>query len=336
MNETYINYYEIGISERNYMLMVIGLTGVICNLLSICVFGRKQLNQHSYSFYWRAKAIFDILLLANAFRVWAKYSLNFDLNVASPFFCILSDYLSYVFYGTSPLFESLITFDRFVIIVWSNKHRLNKQMKKRSVQIGLILALISYSLLTNISIPFSNRFIKDPTYCYIPVDGIKIAWIFALTNALVLNLIVNPILDVLIISHILSNRTLNRLSSTILDRKFAISAISLNLTSLVLKLTFYLTNLVSLFLNLPREKTSIIFSISVYVTLIDRVDIFFVNMLVNSVFRQEFLSLIGCYRSSNSTNSERVERMVTNNHREHNDNSLLAVEGKSDLVQTVS
>ena len=331
MNQTYINYYEIGMSDRNYMLLIIGLTGVICNLLSICVFNRKQLKQHSYSFYWRTKAVFDIILLINAFRVWAKYSLNIDPNLISPLFCRFNDYLIYVFNGTTSLFESLITFDRFVIIVWSNKHRLNKQMKNRSVQIGLILALIAYSLLTNISIPLSNRFIKEPiTYCFIPVDGIKIAWIFALTNALVLNLIVNPILDVLIISHIISSRPLNRLSSTILDRKFAISAICLNLTSLVLRLTFYLTNLVSLFLKLPREKTSIIFSFSVYVTLIDKIDIFFINVLVNSVFRQEFLSLIGCYKNSNS------ERVIASNHREHNHNYSLPVEGKSNLLTTVS
>ena len=203
-------------------------------------------------------------------------------------------------------------------------------MKKRSFQVGLILASIVYSICSNISIPLSNRLINEPiTYCYISIDGMKMAWIFALFNAVIVNLIVNPILDVLIISHILSTRPLNRSSSTILDRKFAISAISLNLTSLVLKFTFYLANLASLFMKLPREKTSIIFSVSVYVTLIDKIDIFFINVLVNSVFRQEFLSLIGCYKSTNTTIASRT--ISTNNHRrQRNDNSLLPVERASD------
>ena len=312
MNQTYINYYEIGISETNYMLMLIGLIGVISNLLSICVFSRKQLKQHSYSFYWRTKAIFDILLLTSLFRIWIKYSLNIDLNVTSPLFCRFSDYLIYVFACTSSLIESLITIDRFFIIVWSNKHQLKKQMKKRSVQIGLILALIVYSMCTNISIPLSNRLIQDPTYCLIKLEGMKIVWILALIGTIIVNLIMNPILDILIISHIISNRTLNRSSSTIQDRKFAISAISLNMTSLVLKLTYFSANLASLFLSLPPEKTSTIFSISLYVMLIDRIDIFFVNVLVNSVFRQEFLSLIGCYKSSNTTIATRTVSISNN------------------------
>ena len=328
MNQTYINYYEIGISETNYMLMVIASTGIICNLLSICVFSRKKLNQHSYSVYWRTKAIFDILLLTNLIRVWAKYSLNLDLNVTSTLFCRFTDYLTYVFVVSSSLIESLITFDRFFIIV-RPKHQLNKQMKKRSFQIGVILASIIYSIFSNITIPLSNRLIQDPTYCYIPVDGMKIAWIFALFNAVIVNLIVNPILDVLIISHILSNRPLNRTSSTILDRKFAVSAISLNLTSLVLKFTFYLANLLSIFMEFPREKTSIIFSVSVYVALIDKIDIFFINVLVNSVFRQEFLSLIGCHKSTNTAIAARTIS-ISNNHRQPIDNSLLPVERTSD------
>ena len=157
----------------------------------------------------------------------------------------------------------------------------------------------------------------------------KVAWIFAILNIVIVNLIVNPILDVLIISHILSNRTFNRTSSTTIDRKFAISAISLNMTSFVLKLSFFSANLASLLMKFPREKTSYIFSISVYVTLIDKIDIFFINVLVNSVFRRAFLFLIGCYKSTNTTIASRTISTI-NNHRQRNHNSLLPVERISD------
>ena len=312
-------------SNTNYMSFILGLTGVICNLLSICVFSRKKLKQHSFPIYWQTRSIFDIIFLTIFSILYPILNLlKFESNGTSSLFCLFDYYLPYFINETSLLLESLITFDRFVIIVLSNKNCLKKQMKKRSVQIGLILALIAYSLLTNItntrkSYCFDNKWLDDMILFAVILVLIKAVVLFFLV------IIVNPILCFLIISRILSNRTPNQLSSTVLDRKFAISAISLNFKSLVLRVMF--NGLSFLYLNFPSEKKSIILSIIIYVSVIDKISIFLINMLVNSVFRQEFLSLIGCYKSTNSTNSESVERMNTNYQREQNDNSLLPVEG---------
>ena len=306
-NSSNTDYYSLGNSVSKNIHAFVGLIGIICNIISICVFERKQLKRYSYSIYWKTIAVFDSLILLYAFRYWVSYFLKFDIDVISQFFCRFNKYQSMVAGMISMWLECLITIDRFFTIVYPNRFKI---VKKRYFQITVISLIIVYSLAVNITYPLNYRLeqVNGTLICHVPFNAMRLHWIIGLVNILLVTIFINPFLDLRIICHIFSTRSNlgpNRFTS--IDRKFALSAIVLNVNSLLFKLGFVLGNLISMYLNLSRELTEMIFSICLNVTLIEKSDIFFVNMIANSIFRQEFLLMIGLGKRDNSSRLESVE-----------------------------
>ena len=125
-------------------------------------------------------------------------------------------------------------------------------------------------------------------------------FMFTFSNSIIVNIVLNPILDVLIISRIISTRRnaqeLNRW--TINDRNFAICSIGISLSTIILKFPFTVFNAVSTIFALKYEQTEIVYSATLMFAIIDKADVFVLNMLVNSIFRREFLSMIGLYKKN--------------------------------------
>ena len=305
-NNSYVDNSEIGGSLVKSIQSAIALIGIILNTLAICVFQRKELKKHSYSIYWKTKALIESLVLLHIFRVFAKHFLNADLNLISPIFCRLVNYFGYVTFGISLWLECIITFDRFFIIVYPNRFGF---MRKRSFQMTAILFVVVYSLVIYSTYPFNTRLDKvvdlingtsSSKKCHVSVNIVKSMWIISLVNTFIVNIVVNPVLDLIIISRIISTRRnarhLNRW--TINDRKFAVSAIGLNINSLILKFPFFLVNLLAKKFAFNIEQTEMVYSITLCISLIDKVDVLLLNLLVNSIFRREFLSMVGFYKKS--------------------------------------
>ena len=145
----------------------IGLLGIVCNVLSICVFERKQLKSHSYSFYWKVKACVNSWLLLHTFRLFAKNFLNFDIDLISSFCCRFSEYQPFVVYTIDLYLETLITVDRYFINVYQNRFKITKQ---RSFQIFLISLTVVYSLVSNSNLVFYYRLdeVNGTWVCHIP------------------------------------------------------------------------------------------------------------------------------------------------------------------------
>ena len=319
LNSSHINSYERSSPLTINIQALIGITGIVCNILAICVFERKQLKKYSYSTYWKAIAFFDSFLLLHTFRNWSRYFLQADIDLISPYFCSLVEYHGYVVGGISLLLESIITFDRYFTIVYRNRFKLVKQ---RSFQIGIISLAILYSLIHPMRLALNYRLdrINDSLICHVPIDILNFTLFIVLINIITVNIVINPILDLKIISHIYStrgnsnrNRNGNNVSvrlnrSTIFDRKFAISAITLNINSLIYKLLFILASFLSGYLS-PYQ-ADVFYSFCLSIALVEKADIFIINMLVNSIFRQEFLSLIGLSHKNNSTNHHTSNRSL--------------------------
>ena len=307
MNSSFANYYQRSNSVSKNIQAFISLVGITCNILSILVFEQKKLKKFSYSIYWKTMSIFDSLILLNIIRHWIRDFLEVDIDLISPSFCRLSTYLSYVAGAISMCLESLIIFDRFFIIVYPNRFKI---IKERRFQITAISLSIVYCLLINVNLPLNYRLdestgINGTLICHVPIKVIKLQMLVVLLHVLISNVIINPILDIKIIYRIIStrgnvNKRLNRLTSS--DWQFAVSAIGLNMNSLFFKLVFLLCNLLPIFFKLGNEQIEMIFSIGLCVMLIERVDIFFINMIVNSTFREEFLSMFG-FKVNNGSSS---------------------------------
>ena len=303
MNQSsYLSFTENGGPISRISQASIGLIGIISNILAICVFERKELKKHSYSIYWKAKALIECLFLLHAFRNWAKHSLDTDFDTIWPVLCRFNKFAAYVTFGVSLWLEFVITLDRFFTIIHPNKFRF---IRKRSFQVASILALFVLNILVYSFLPF-NHHIEDFVdvernvtlrKCVASNSVVKSIWILSLTNTFIVNVVVNPVFDVIIISRIISTRRqIRRLKTwTINDRKFAISAIGINISSLLLRFPFFVISLLSKFLVFKREHTELIFLFSVSLSFIDKSDVLVINLLVNSIFRREFFSMLGFY-----------------------------------------
>lgn len=184
---------------------LIALIGIVSNTLAIIVFERKQLKKCSYSIYWKTRACFDIWLLLHTFRHWSRHFLNFDIDIVSPVFCRFNEYQPYVAGGTSLCLESLITLDRYFTIVCPNRLKIVKQ---RRFQIAAISLIFVYNLLLPIRFPLNYRLdeINGTVICHVRRQVIEFNWIVYLANVVIVNIIINPILDLKIIYHIVSKK----------------------------------------------------------------------------------------------------------------------------------
>ena len=298
------------ISVFKNIQVVISIIGVIFNTLSICVFRRKRLKKHTYSVYWTFLAFFETIILLHTFRHWAKYFLNFNIDLISPFFCRFNEYQPFVSGIISLGLQSLIIFDRYLTIVHPNRFKI---IKKLSVQILLVSSIVVYSLLLNILLPLNYRLVQvngtNLTFvCRIPNQIFKIHSTIHVIHFFIFNLIVNNIIDVSVIYHIMATRgavrRFNRFTN--IDRQFAITAITINLSSLIFRTPLVVGNYLSA--HLSPEKKEMIFTICLTVTLFDKSDIFIINLLVNSLFRREFLLIFAFDRTKNSNMNMNIPR----------------------------
>ena len=293
-NSSYVNYYERGYGTFKNIQALTSLIGIIANTLAIFVFKRKQLKKHSYSIYWKMKAFSDSFLLLHTFRHWAKYFLKVDFEIISPIFCHFNDYQPYVAGTISIHMECLITLDRLFTIIYPNRFKIIKQKR---FQIAIISLVVIYSLLVCIRLPLNYRLekISGTWICHVSLDMLQFNWIVYFLNVITVNIVINPFLDFKIISYIIRSRgSIKAYRSNNIDRKFAVSAIALNIMSMIIKVPYVFGNLVSM--NLDYEHSEMIFSIGMSLTLLSNSDMFFINIAVNSMFRREFFSMIGIKR----------------------------------------
>ena len=297
--ENFTNYSETGNANTlaKFLHAPIGILGIICNTLAILVFQRKQLKKFSYSFFWTVLLVFENLLLLFSFKHWTKEFLAVDIYTISQFYCSLNNYLPYVIGTFSIYVEMLIILDRFITIIYGKKCNI---MKQKSFKIIVLLIMFVASLLVNIKIFFDYRLDINhgKLTCITSVESKMFHSIIRLINIFIFNLIINPILDMKIISLIVSTRgnrgLLNR--SAVIDRQFAISAITINILSLVIKLPFSIGSILAVYFNLDSENFELVYTISGSISLIDKSDSFLINIIVNSVFRREFLSMIRLFK----------------------------------------
>lgn len=303
-----MNHYQRLNHIFQYVLALVGFVGILGNLLTFCVFRRQRLRKFSYSFYSRVMVCSDVIVLLHTFRHWAATVFNANIDLVASFLCTIDEYQPYVATFSSLWLLTLISIDRLVTIAFPTRFKL---LKARWFQVTLVLVVISYSLLVNILLPlnyrleFANRTNSSSSAqaaaairCSIsPQIASRQSWIY-LVNILFLTLIANNIISLWMVFFIfLSRKKLtslgSRRQSTVRDKKFALSSIGLNMCSLVCKLPFSIGLLVASYVNLDPDLNDLIFTINIVVLDAENGAAFIVNILVNSIFYNEFLNMLG-------------------------------------------
>lgn len=295
-------YEKITFIFQNLQLIV-GLVGIVGNILTICVFQRERLRKYSYSFYCRAMACSDILVLLHTFRHWSAFVLGADLDLIGPFFCTMDEFLVYVTTFTSLWLLTLISLDRLMTIIFPNRF---KVVKSRWFQATLVLIVVVYSSSVNILFPIYNRLVfvhsnkSNYSYleCYLPPAASNwLSWLY-LDNLFISTMFINIVLNVKMIHFLVSSRRKfnkygqphqhnSRLSSK--DRKFILTSIGLNICCLICKLPFTIAMILFTYIKVEDELFDMIFTINVMIMDMDNGASFFVNIFVNSIFKEEFL-----------------------------------------------
>ena len=290
-----------------YILLVIGIIGVIGNVFVIIVFSRKPLRKYAYSFYCLIMAISDICFLTYAFKDWTRYIYDVKLELVGTVVCKLLFLLPGYFDDFSAHLLTIISIDRMISIVYPKRFMV---IKKRWFQC-LIVAIVSllvlsrhliipiYANITEVNQTNSSQTNRD---CATEPWILKFDTIITISIYLIENIILNNWLNIKTIRHIMASRkrVMNGNSNTknsslsSRDRKFAVCSISLNLVSMITKLPFFIA---FLYFNLALKDIRLVLKITGTITFIENGFSFFINMYVNSLFYEEFLRLFGFIKS---------------------------------------
>ena len=303
------NYKEISYIFINIQV-VLGIIGIIGNILAICVFNRKALKKYSYSFYWRVRvmAVSDIVILIEAFDNWANFVLDARINHRSEFLCTISEFFSYVASYLSIWLLAVISFDRLLTIAYPL--RLNT-IRQRWFQVVVVSLLLLYCVLISLRPPLNyqlkhelvgNNNVTQST-CHLPTHIEEwVSYCFAI-NVFVVNIVINNLTDLKLVYLIRASKkrshcrtssvhSISSLATAAKDRKFAISSIALNVVSCLVKMPFAIGMYASNYFNLESEQREMVFIITVTILIIDNCDLLFTNLFVNSIFYNEFLKMI--------------------------------------------
>lgn len=303
------NYYHSNFNKTIIFLFMnlqvfISTLGFVGNILAFFVFSRKPLRKQSYSFYWKIMIISDCIVLLHSFRHWANFVLNINIDLFSNILCKINEYQPYVAASISQWLLVLISIDRLVIILYPNRSRL---MKKRYFQVILVAFIVAFSMLINIQLPFKYQLqsighgknsSRIQLVCYLP-DNFEInSNYLVILNFILPNIVINNILDIILICFITSSRRTVRkrvqinIASVNRDIKFAISSIALNVASSLLKIPFAIGLYASNYFNMTQDQNKMLFIINVTILIIDNSDLFYINMVFNSIFYKEFRNMI--------------------------------------------
>lgn len=299
------------IQTSNILICIIG---VIANILAILVFSRSQLSGYSYSFYCRFLTISDSAILFHFILHMAIDNIETkDRGLLAASICLERFYVGYVLGTNSLWLLVVISLDRLITIAYPN--RFSVIFKQRWFQSTLVILIAVYSLLVNLNIPLEYRYdmvivegtVKNASklnlVCFMAFESqVKQSWIL-LVNFFLVNIIINNLLSLRIISIVIHSRKKSRRQNnvSIRDIKFAISSIALNFISFLTRMPVALGILLSKDLSLPPNQADLAFKISMLIVTFDHSLNLFINIFFNSNFYHELQIMLGIKKKPSLT-----------------------------------
>jgi hypothetical protein len=290
--------------------------GIISNILNIVIYSRPSFQGVAMAFYLRVLACTHIVGLFHVLLIVLQAKYNIDLKAMSDVHCIILNLLIYV-PATSAWIEVILSFDR-LLMVSPQKYIRYSILRKRYFQIAIVLVLFLVNII--LYLPFVSHFkvinsVVNGTQiesCYLETDAIIygsiLNWVDFFNSALIPFLLMS-ILTINILRRIketrrrrrqsyfmnlnktMSNRKASTTSSSSLQKQsnnFLATSIALNI--IFINFNFPIT-LIMIFNNYyNNEMTQIIFAVCVNIYYYHMSMMFFLYLIVNSLFRKEFIS----------------------------------------------
>lgn len=285
------------------ILFAITIIGLVDNTIIIGLSFRHSLRKYSYSIYNQAKAVLDMIVLTNYVIKWTRGVADFNLLNFNVIFCSISFQFSYLSIVASLCLIAVISLDRLMVVAYPTRFTF---VRKKWFQVLVILAVLVYSFL-NVILLFINPIHQDTRVgnstvrvCRSPADTPKVTWIIV-ANILWFLLVVNNFLTIKLIRFVLASRA--RVTAQVIeqnkkitkrqykDRRFAISSIAISITNFVSKLAVGVSLIVLGSGITNFDTTQMLLDFNALLLAIESSSSFFINMALNSVFYDEFVTV---------------------------------------------
>ena len=284
----------------NYFYSFICMAGLIGNLLAFSIFSRNKFQNTIFSTYYR------VLLLMDLFVILTKLELIIYINqlptfrIISSLTCKITTYLIYLNPAISAWILVLISVDRFLSIYMPGKFLFRKQIKNQLMAclivtiyncIIFIPAIVSSGLRLNLSNTNNNTI-----NCH-KGDLVHLNDLIELINSILITFIIMILCTIFTILAIFKSRNKSSSSSNQAKRdiRFAIVSIALNISFFVLTFPQDFYVLIDFILSLKVDNHA--FLILSMLKTFHFGTTFYLTIILNQTFRNEFFNLIKEVRS---------------------------------------
>lgn len=287
------------------VILTFGLMG---NIITLSVYFRKRMRtKNSLWFYFIVKTSIDSLILIHSIREFLKEKFYFDFVTLSNFTCKFSEYSLYFATPISAWTLVIICLDRFYKVKYPQKTLFFSFPR---VKLFTVIFLILFNIGFNSPLLIMSKLSKNGTNATsecVQGEDLQFFWWLDIFNSTLIPFIFMTIPTIATI-HVLFNSKRKFSKITTKDYKFAITSISLNVLFFLLNLPITLVFLVESYIQIDEDTSNFIYVITDLTYHVNYGSMFYLNCLVNSVFRDEFFSMISLQKSkpsslSNTNNS---------------------------------
>ena len=305
--------FLFGINTAQAITIGIGLIG---NLISIIIFSRKTFRNNSISTYCIALSI-------NEFFSLIRFSINigtiaFNVNLLDQYdiLCKGFSYISSIYSAVQPCILVAFSIDKLLSMRTSQI----PIIKKKWFQWSVVAAIVLFNLLFYLEMPIlvkRREIAPGRFFCDLNTIGFLSTFIILV----VLETCLIPFI-IMIVSSILTIRLLIKSRNSVArdgnvskdrksrDQKYAISSVAFNIMFLVFKspvMVYY-----TLF-SFYYYYDVYFLNIASFLMFLNSTSFFFVHLVTNSLFRREFLVLIGLVKRNGEISSNTNNRSLALN-----------------------
>lgn len=284
---------------------IILFLGLVGNTLGSIVIWRPKLIKIGPVSIYKYLFIMDTFYLLEIIASYIQYGFGPGVNTTSKLFCKLANYVNFSLAIVSPMLLVYIAVDRYISIKFPSKRFI---FRKEKTQCLFLVASISYNFIYYIPVYlFKNIYsvrdnLTNQTSKVCKIDEANLRLIVSLMD--LVNRVFLPFLfmlssSILLIHALFQSR--NRIVENFLadENKTFYAEIRLTTTSLSLNLIYILLNLPKSVIDIfPSIYTLNLFIYSYYLFYLSYALNFYILLLSNSLFRNEFISMLKLNKQS--------------------------------------
>ena len=288
-----------------YLYPVVALIGLLFNSLTFILFSRKRFKNTIFWIYFRFLLIFDSLSMFLPVNKFLEQVFDIYIRIISSFLCKFRYFYIYSVYPVSGWTLAIVSIDRFLSISYPNRFVIRKKV---SFQIVACISIMSFNFIyysPNLFFKFieieefDNETNQTDVYYRCRNPGIPLDLMDLIGSTLIPFLIMILFTSFTLVSLFKMRKNSLQMNKTrSKDKRFAIVTITVNFVFLAFNIPY------GIYQNFkehfePSDLKSLFASICSLMLYFNSSSQFILNILVNSIFRNEFMNIVCIKRQKN-------------------------------------